>query len=434
MSQPLLLEGKSVAEAIEKDLAARVARIKERSGRTPVLATILVGSDPASATYVRMKGNACRRVGMESLAVPLSEATTTEELLARIDALNADASVNGILLQHPMPRAIDERACFDRIAIEKDVDGVTALGFGRMSLGERAYGSATPAGIMRLLDHYQVAIEGKHAVVVGRSPILGKPMAMMLLNRHATVTICHSRTKDLPQIVRQAEIVVAAVGRPRFVQGGLDQGRGGDRRRRLPPGEGGRRGPRRGGAAIERLHARPGRRRADDDRDAHHPDRRGGRESVRRSVPRIEHVALWVRDLERMRAFYETHLGGRSGPLYRNEQTGYRSYFVSFGDGPRLELMTRDAARRGSSGRPESRPAAGPTSPCASAVATTSMRSRGRSSPPASRSRARHARPATATTRRSCSIPKATASRSSRARGPRPRAPRGRRSCGRRAA
>jgi len=219
MSQPLLLEGKSVAEAIEKELAARVARIKERSGRTPVLATILVGSDPASATYVRMKGNACRRVGMESLAVPLSEGTTTEALLARIDALNADASVNGILLQHPMPRAIDERACFDRIAIEKDVDGVTALGFGRMSLGERAYGSATPAGIMRLLDHYQVAIEGKHAVVVGRSPILGKPMAMMLLNRHATVTICHSRTKDLPQIVRQAEIVVAAVGRPRFVQG-----------------------------------------------------------------------------------------------------------------------------------------------------------------------------------------------------------------------
>jgi methylenetetrahydrofolate dehydrogenase (NADP+)/methenyltetrahydrofolate cyclohydrolase len=218
MSEPLRLEGKSVAEAIERDLAARVARVTERAGRTPVLATILVGNDPASATYVRMKGNACRRVGMESLAVALSEATTTEQLLARIDALNADTSVNGILLQHPMPGAIDERACFDRIAIEKDVDGVTALGFGRMSLGERSYGSATPAGIMRLLDHYQVAIEGRHAVVVGRSPILGKPMAMMLLNRHATVTICHSRTRDLPQVVRQADILVAAVGRPRFVQ------------------------------------------------------------------------------------------------------------------------------------------------------------------------------------------------------------------------
>jgi methylenetetrahydrofolate dehydrogenase (NADP+)/methenyltetrahydrofolate cyclohydrolase len=219
MSPPLQLEGKSVAQAIEKDLAARVARIRERSGRTPVLATILVGSDPASATYVRMKGNACRRVGMESLSVALGEETTTAELLARIDSLKADPSVSGILLQHPMPRAIDERACFDRIAIEKDVDGVTALGFGRMSLGEPAYGSATPAGIMRLLDHYQVAIEGRHAVVVGRSPILGKPMALMLLNRHATVTICHSRTRDLPGIVRQADLVVAAVGRPRFVKG-----------------------------------------------------------------------------------------------------------------------------------------------------------------------------------------------------------------------
>lgn len=218
MSEPLRLDGKSVAEAIEQDLTARVVRIKERTGRTPVLATILVGGDPASAIYVRMKGNACRRVGMESRSVALPEGTTTGELLAQIDLLNEDPAVQGILLQHPVPRQIDERACFDRIAVEKDVDGVTALGFGRMSLGERAYGSATPAGIMRLLDHYQLAIEGKHAVVVGRSPILGKPMAMMLLNRHATVTICHSRTRDLPQIVRQAEIVVAAVGRPRFVQ------------------------------------------------------------------------------------------------------------------------------------------------------------------------------------------------------------------------
>ncbi len=218
MSQPLVLEGKSVAESVEKDLAGRVARLRRHSPRTPVLATILVGSDPASATYVRMKGNACRRVGMESLSVPLPQETTTAELLARIDALNADPSVQGILLQHPVPRQIDERACFDRIAVEKDVDGVTALGFGRMSLGEPAYGSATPAGIMRLLDHYRIAIEGRRAVVVGRSPILGKPMAMMLLNRNATVTVCHSRTRDLPAVVREAEIVVAAVGRPRFVQ------------------------------------------------------------------------------------------------------------------------------------------------------------------------------------------------------------------------
>ncbi len=219
MSEPLVLDGKRVAEAMEKDLAARVARLRERQPRTPVLATILVGSDPASATYVRMKGNACRRVGMESRSVALPEETTTAELLASIEQLNADPSVQGILLQHPVPKQIDERACFDRISVEKDVDGVTALGFGRMSLGEPAYGSATPAGIMRLLDHYQVAIEGRHAVVVGRSPILGKPMAMMLLNRNATVTVCHSRTRDLPEVVRNAEIVVAAVGRPRFVRG-----------------------------------------------------------------------------------------------------------------------------------------------------------------------------------------------------------------------
>jgi methylenetetrahydrofolate dehydrogenase (NADP+)/methenyltetrahydrofolate cyclohydrolase len=219
MSTPLVLDGKSLAQSIEQELAGRVAHLKERTGRTPRLATILVGSDPASATYVRMKGNACRRVGMDSLSLALPEETTTAELLSRIDELNADPDVQGILLQHPTPRAIDERAAFDRIAIEKDVDGVTALGFGRMSLGERAHGSATPAGIMRLLDHYGIAIEGRHAVVVGRSPILGKPMAMMLLNRHATVTICHSRTVGLPEIVRGADLLVAAVGRPRFVRG-----------------------------------------------------------------------------------------------------------------------------------------------------------------------------------------------------------------------
>ena len=219
MGTPLILDGKTLAAALEEALARRVVQVKERAGRTPVLATLLVGSDPASATYVRMKGNACRRVGMESRSVTLPEQTTTAELLAKIDELNADPQVQGILLQHPTPRGIDERACFDRIAIEKDVDGVTALGFGRMSLGEHAYGSATPAGIMRLLDHYGIVIEGRHAVVVGRSPILGKPMAMMLLNRHATVTICHSRTRDLADVVRGADLVVAAVGKPRFVQG-----------------------------------------------------------------------------------------------------------------------------------------------------------------------------------------------------------------------
>lgn len=204
---------------MDETMRARVARLKEVSGHTPILATILVGDDPASETYVKMKGNACRRIGMESQKEVMPEDTTTEALLAKIDALNADPNVHGILLQHPVPSQINERLCFDRIALEKDVDGVTCLGYGRMSMGEAAYGSATPAGIMRLLRHYEIPVEGKHAVVVGRSPILGKPMAMMLLGANATVTICHSRTENLSDFVSKADIVVGAVGKPEFIKG-----------------------------------------------------------------------------------------------------------------------------------------------------------------------------------------------------------------------
>lgn len=215
----LLLDGKTLAAETEAALLERVERLKAQSGgKIPILATILVGQDPASATYVKMKGNACRRIGMESLAVELPASTTTETLLAKINELNADPDVHGILLQHPVPSQIEERACFDAIALSKDVDGVTCLGFGRMAMGEEAYGCATPQGIMRILSHYGIPIEGKHAVVVGRSPILGKPMAMMLLQKHATVTICHSRTQNLPNIVAQADIVVGAVGRPEFIK------------------------------------------------------------------------------------------------------------------------------------------------------------------------------------------------------------------------
>ena len=216
----IILDGKSLAQQMETELAERVQKIKERSGgRAPILATILVGDDPASATYVKMKGNACRRVGMESMKVVLPQSATTEQLLAKIEELNAHPDVRGILLQHPAPKHIDERSCFERIALSKDVDGVTMLGFGRMAMGEPAYGSATPAGIMRLLAHYKIPLEGRHAVVVGRSPILGKPIAMMLLNANATVTICHSKTQGLPEIVRSADIVVGAVGKPEFIKG-----------------------------------------------------------------------------------------------------------------------------------------------------------------------------------------------------------------------
>ena len=214
----ILLDGKAIAARTEAELSERVSKIKAQSGQTPILATILVGDDPASATYVKMKGNACRRVGMESVAVELPASTTTEELLATIKDLNNNPDVHGILLQHPVPAQIDERACFDAIALEKDVDGVTCLGFGRMAMGEPAYGCATPQGIMRLLEAYDIPISGKHAVVVGRSPILGKPMAMMLLGKDATVTICHSRTQNLPALIAQADILVGAVGKPEFIK------------------------------------------------------------------------------------------------------------------------------------------------------------------------------------------------------------------------
>ncbi|MDO4250365.1 MAG: bifunctional methylenetetrahydrofolate dehydrogenase/methenyltetrahydrofolate cyclohydrolase FolD [Moraxella sp.] len=213
-----LLDGKALATSIEDDLKVRVETIKQKTGRTPILATILVGDDPASATYVRMKGNACKRVGMDSIRVEMPSQTTTEELLAKIDELNANPDVHGILLQHPVPAQIDERACFDRIALEKDVDGVTCLGFGRMAMGEMAYGSCTPQGIMHLLNHYQIPTVGKHAVVVGRSAILGKPMAQMLLNANCTVTICHSKTVNLADHVRQADIIVGAVGVPELIK------------------------------------------------------------------------------------------------------------------------------------------------------------------------------------------------------------------------
>lgn len=215
----LVLDGRQLAKENEDKLSQRVKALKDQAdGVTPILATILVGDDPASATYVNMKGNACQRIGMDSLKIELPSSTSTEQLLDQIEQLNKDANVHGILLQHPVPSHIDERVCFDAIDLNKDVDGVTCLGFGRMSMGEAAYGCATPKGIMSILEAYEIPIAGQHAVVIGRSAILGKPMSMMLLGANATVTICHSKTKNLEQLVKQADIVVAAVGKPEFVK------------------------------------------------------------------------------------------------------------------------------------------------------------------------------------------------------------------------
>ena len=212
-----ILDGKALAQLAEEDIKSHVNSLKE-NGITPTLATILVGVDPASATYVKMKQNACARLGMDSIAVELSKETTTEELLETIEKLNHDSNVHGILLQHPVPSQINERKCFDAIDVTKDVDGVTCIGFGQMTMGEEAFGSCTPAGIMRILEHYKIEISGKNAVVVGRSPILGKPMAMMLLNKNATVTICHSRTTNLQEHIKNADILVGAVGVPRLIK------------------------------------------------------------------------------------------------------------------------------------------------------------------------------------------------------------------------
>ena len=215
--EALILDGKELSKNSEESIKKRVEDLY-KSDIKPTLATILVGNDPASETYVKMKRNTCARVGMESIAVELPETTTTEELLETIKSLNSNNEVHGILLQHPVPSQIDERLCFDAINIDKDVDGVTCLGFGNMSMGIDAYGSCTPAGIIRLIKHYELDIQGLNAVVVGRSPILGKPMAMMLLNMNATVTICHSRTKNLENQIKNADIVVGAVGVPRLIK------------------------------------------------------------------------------------------------------------------------------------------------------------------------------------------------------------------------
>ena len=216
MNNCLILDGKEVAQTSSESLIARVKKLNNY-GRPPKLVAILVGDDPASATYVTMKERACHSLGIETEIKRLAKDTSTSELQQIIKDLNNDQTVDGILLQHPVPKQIDEIKCFNTICIEKDVDGVTTEGFGNMAMGLNAFGSCTPLGIMRILDHYKINLEGMNALVIGRSQILGKPMAAMLLNANATVTIAHSKTKNLKNSLKEFDLVVVAVGVPKFV-------------------------------------------------------------------------------------------------------------------------------------------------------------------------------------------------------------------------
>ncbi|MFA9558265.1 bifunctional 5,10-methylenetetrahydrofolate dehydrogenase/5,10-methenyltetrahydrofolate cyclohydrolase [Evansella sp. AB-rgal1] len=216
--EKIILDGRIVAQEVKDSLVNRVEVLKSR-GKVPCLATILVGDNPSSETYVRMKQNACETIGIKSIRIHLPEETNTQDLIRRIHELNNDDTIHGILLQHPVPSHIDERLAFEAIDIKKDVDGVTSAGYGQTAFGFGSYPSCTPSAILRILKYYQLSIEGKHVVVVGRSPILGKPVSALLLNEDATVTTCHSKTRKLPDILKQADIVVAAVGKPEFIQG-----------------------------------------------------------------------------------------------------------------------------------------------------------------------------------------------------------------------
>ncbi|MFD6531676.1 bifunctional 5,10-methylenetetrahydrofolate dehydrogenase/5,10-methenyltetrahydrofolate cyclohydrolase [Streptomyces sp. NPDC060184] len=213
------MDGTTLARRTVEEASASAASIRRRTGTAPCLATVLVGEDPASVTYVRMKRARCEKAGIESRHVALPASISTAGLVEAVTELSEDPGVHGILLQHPVGPHIDERAAFEAIAPEKDVDGVTMHSFAAMGFGLPGFVSCTPGGIMRLLDAYEVGLAGKHAVVVGRSAILGKPAGLLLLGRDATVTYCHSRTADLSSHLREADVLIAAVGRPRFIAG-----------------------------------------------------------------------------------------------------------------------------------------------------------------------------------------------------------------------
>lgn len=213
-----LIDGKVVAKAVKEEVRSRVEALKAR-GIRPGLATVLVGDDPASHVYVRNKQRTCEELGMHSVGHELPATTSQADLLVLIDRLNRDPAIHGILVQLPLPKPLRSEPILYAVSPDKDVDGLHPVNIGKLMMGEPRFVPCTPAGIMAMLDYYKLPIEGKTAVVVGRSNLVGKPAAMLLLHRHATVTICHSKTPDLDVVCRRADILVAAMGKARFIRG-----------------------------------------------------------------------------------------------------------------------------------------------------------------------------------------------------------------------
>ncbi len=211
-----IIDGKLISQQVREEIAVEVSKLNEK-GIEPALAVVIVGEDPASKVYVSNKKKACEKAGIISVEYALPATTTQSELLALIDKLNNDPKINGILVQLPLPKGLDEREVINAISPFKDVDAFHPENVGKIMIGEYSFLPCTPAGIVILLEKYNVDISGKHCVIIGRSNIVGKPMAMLMLQKNATVTICHSKTADLKGICKQADIIIAAVGRPKFV-------------------------------------------------------------------------------------------------------------------------------------------------------------------------------------------------------------------------
>ncbi len=212
-----IIDGKKVSAAVKESVRLETEALKEKYGVTPGLAVIIVGDDPASRVYVNNKKKACELVGFRSVEYALPAETTQEQLLDLVRELNGDSSINGILCQLPLPKHLDDKAVIEAISPEKDVDAFHAVNVGKIMLGEYDFLPCTPAGVMEMLHSYNIPVEGRECVVIGRSNIVGKPMGMLLLHENGTVTICHSRTKNLAEVCRRADILVAAVGKPKFV-------------------------------------------------------------------------------------------------------------------------------------------------------------------------------------------------------------------------